>query len=198
MVLLVMTSLFMFAVHLERLPRGVDVEGGEVLGQGEVAELALHLLLALAHQHHAEGLCPGQVQLHLQQGEDELLSGGVQSGVFLDTPGLNQVVTKFGETKQNKIKFSTLSTLQREREQIVVYKKTLPFQKVACLIVEVEAGLGVLPLVAEDEHDPGVQLGQGGGHVALACLVENGADQPEIERVAGQGENVPVRLGSVL
>ena len=73
-----------------------------------------------------------------------------------------------------------------------------PFEKVCGVLVEVDAFFRVLPLVAEDEHDPGVQLGQGGGHVALACLVENGADQPEIERVAGQGENVPVRLGSVL
>ena len=75
----------------------------------------------------------------------------------------------------------------------------VPLEEGGGVGVQVEAGLlGVVPLVAEDEHDPGVQLGQGGGHVALACLVENGADQPEIERVAGQGENVPVRLGSVL
>ena len=73
-----------------------------------------------------------------------------------------------------------------------------PLEEGDGLGVEAELVLGVLPLVAEDEHDPGVQLGEGGGHVALACLVENGADQPEIERVAGQGEDVPVRLGSVL
>ena len=39
----------MFAVHLERLPRGVDVEGGEVLGQGEVSELAFHSGVLLTH-----------------------------------------------------------------------------------------------------------------------------------------------------
>ena len=66
------------------------------------------------------------------------------------------------------------------------------------MIVEVEPSLAVVPLVTEDEHDPGVELGEGGGHVALARLVEDGADEPEIERVAGQGEDVSVRLGSVL
>ena len=66
------------------------------------------------------------------------------------------------------------------------------------MIVEVESGLVVVPLVAEDEHDPGVELGEGGGDVALPRLVEDGADEPEIERVAGQGEDVAVRLGSVL
>ena len=55
-----------------------------------------------------------------------------------------------------------------------------------------------MPLVAEDEHDPGVELGEGGGDVALPRLVEDGADEPEIEGVAGQGEDVAVRLGSVL
>ena len=66
------------------------------------------------------------------------------------------------------------------------------------MIVEVESGLVVVPLVAEDEHDPGVELGEGGGDVALPRLVEDGADEPEIEGVAGQGEDVSVRLGSVL
>ena len=66
------------------------------------------------------------------------------------------------------------------------------------MIVKVEAGLGVVPLVTEDQHDPGVELGQGGRHVALPRLVEDGADEPEIEGVAGQGEDVSVRLGSVL
>ena len=56
----------------------------------------------------------------------------------------------------------------------------------------------MVPLVAEDEHDPGVELGEGGGDVALPRLVEDGADEPEIEGVAGQGEDVAVRLGSVL
>ena len=65
-------------------------------------------------------------------------------------------------------------------------------------VVEIEFLLRVLPLVAEDEHDPGVELGEGGGHVALPRLVEDGADEPEIERVAGQGENISVRLCSVL
>ena len=66
------------------------------------------------------------------------------------------------------------------------------------MIVEVEASLTVVPLIAEDEHDPGVELGEGGGHIALPRLVEDGADEPEIEGVAGQGEDVSVRLGSVL
>ena len=75
----------------------------------------------------------------------------------------------------------------------------VPLEEGGGVSVQVEAGLlGVVPLVAEDEHDPGVQLGQGGGHVALARLVEDGADEPEIERVAGQGEDIAVRLGSVL
>ena len=56
----------------------------------------------------------------------------------------------------------------------------------------------MVPLVTEDQHDPGVELGEGGGHVALPRLVEDGADEPEIERVAGQGENISVRLCSVL
>ena len=79
----------------------MDMYCGEILGQREVTELALHLLLALVHQHHPEGLRPGQVQLHLQLGEEDFLSGGVKLGMFLDTARLNQVVTKFGKTKQN-------------------------------------------------------------------------------------------------
>ena len=60
------------------------------------------------------------------------------------------------------------------------------------LVVQVELlSLRVSPLVAEHQHDPGVQLGQCPGHVALASLVENCADQPEIKGVAGQGEDVP-------
>ena len=74
---------------------------GEILGQREVTELALHLLLALVHQHHTEGLCSGQVQLHLQGGEEDFLSGGVEPSMFLDAARLYQVVTKFGKTKQN-------------------------------------------------------------------------------------------------
>ena len=65
-------------------------------------------------------------------------------------------------------------------------------------VVEIEFLLRVLPLVAEDEHDPGVELGEGGGHVALPRLVEDGADEPEVEGVAGQGEDVSVSSGSVL
>ena len=65
-------------------------------------------------------------------------------------------------------------------------------------VVEIEFLLRVLPLVAEDEHDPGVELGEGGGHVALPRLVEDGADEPEIEGVARQGEDVSVSPGSVL
>ena len=60
------------------------------------------------------------------------------------------------------------------------------------LVVQVELlSLGVSPLVAEHEHDPGVQLSQGPRHVTLTSLVENCADQPEIEGVTGQGEDVP-------
>ena len=35
--------------HLEGLPGDVDVEGGEVLGQGEVSELAFHPGVLLTH-----------------------------------------------------------------------------------------------------------------------------------------------------
>ena len=66
-----------------------------------------------------------------------------------------------------------------------------PLEEGDGLGVEAELVLGVLPLVAEHEHDPGVELGQGPGHVALARLVEYRADEPEIEGVAGQGEDVP-------
>ena len=79
----------------------MDMDCGEILGQREVTELALHLLLALVHQHHPECLRPGQVQLHLQLGEEDFLSGGVKLSMFLDAARLNQVVTKFGKTKQN-------------------------------------------------------------------------------------------------
>ena len=74
----------------------------------------------------------------------------------------------------------------------------LPFKKKNSFVVEIEFLLRVLPLVAEDEHDPGVELGEGGGHVALPRLVEDGADEPEIEGVARQGEDVSVSPGSVL
>ena len=73
-----------------------------------------------------------------------------------------------------------------------------PFEKVHGLLLQVELVLGVLPLVAEDQHDPGVELGEGGGDVALPRLVEDGADEPEVEGVAGQGEDVSVSSGSVL
>ena len=61
----------------------------------------------------------------------------------------------------------------------------VPLEEGGGVSVQVEAGLlGVVPLVAEDEHDPGVELGQRGGHVTLASLVEDRADQPQVERVA--------------
>ena len=61
----------------------------------------------------------------------------------------------------------------------------VPLEEGGGVGVQVEAGLlGVVPLVAEDEHDPGVELGQRGGHVTLASLVEDRADQPQVERVA--------------
>ena len=66
-----------------------------------------------------------------------------------------------------------------------------PLEEGDGLGVEAELVLGVLPLVAEHQHDPGVELGQGPGHVALPRLVEYRADEPEIEGVAGQGEDVP-------
>ena len=61
----------------------------------------------------------------------------------------------------------------------------VPLEEGGGVSVKVEAGLlGVVPLVAEDEHDPGVELCQRGGHVTLASLVEDRADQPQVERVA--------------
>ena len=61
----------------------------------------------------------------------------------------------------------------------------VPLKEGGGVSVKVEAGLlGVVPLVAEDEHDPGVELSQGGRHVTLASLVEDRADQPQVERVA--------------
>ena len=51
-----------------------------------------------------------------------------------------------------------------------------PLEEDDSLGVEAELVLGVLPLVAEHQHDPGVQLGQCPGHVTLARLVENCAD----------------------
>ena len=56
----------------------------------------------------------------------------------------------------------------------------------------------MLPLIAEDQHDPGVELREGGGDVALPRLVEDGANQPEVERVACQGEDVSISSRSVL
>ena len=53
----------------------------------------------------------------------------------------------------------------------------------------------MLPLVAEHDDDPGVELGEGGGHVALPRLVEDGADEPEVEGVGGEGEDVPGAAG---
>ena len=50
----------------------------------------------------------------------------------------------------------------------------------------------MLPLVAEHEHDPGVELGEGGGDVSLPGLVEDGAYEPQVEGVAGEREYVPV------
>ena len=44
----------------------------------------------------------------------------------------------------------------------------------------------MVPLVAEDEHDPGVELGEGGGDVALPRLIKYCADQPQIEWVRRQ------------
>ena len=96
-----LTSQKCTGADLERLSSGVNMDGGEILGQREMTELALHLLLALVHQHHPESLGPGQVQLHLQGGEEDFLSGGVEPSMFLDAARLYQVVTKFGKTKQN-------------------------------------------------------------------------------------------------
>ena len=52
--------------------------------------------------------------------------------------------------------------------------------------------------VCEDQHDPGVELGQRLRDELLSCLGEDGADQPEIERVGRQTEDVGVCPGPVL
>ena len=69
--------------------------------------------------------------------------------------------------------------------------EVLPPEEVNGLTIKAESSLGVLPLVAEHEHDPGVELGEGGGDVALPSLIEYCADQPEVEWVRCQWENVP-------
>jgi hypothetical protein len=51
--------------------------------------------------------------------------------------------------------------------------------------------LRVLPLVAENENDPGLELGERCWYVALTGLIEDGADEPQVEGVAGQREDVP-------
>ena len=89
-----------------------------------MTELALNLLLPLVHQHHPEGLGPGQVQLQLQLGEDELLLGVVQLGVFLDTPGLDQVVTKFGKTENTTKSNSQLPVEDGGGKHIAVTQNT--------------------------------------------------------------------------
>ena len=40
-----------------------------------------------------------------------------------------------------------------------------PFEEVCCFIVQLQLAVLLLPAVAEDEHDPGVELCEGGGHV---------------------------------
>ena len=127
-------------------------------------ELALHLLVLLADHHHPEGLRPGEVKREVQLLEYELLPGIVKHCTLLDAPCLHEVVAQLGK----------------------------PLQELHGLLVQVELPLRVLPLVAEDEHDPGVELGEGGGHVPLPRLVEDGADEPQVEWVAGKGEYVPV------
>ena len=49
------------------------MEGGEVLGQREVSELALDPGVLLAHHHHPECLGPHHVKLQVQAGEDQSL-----------------------------------------------------------------------------------------------------------------------------
>ena len=52
--------------------------------------------------------------------------------------------------------------------------------------------------VGKDEHDPCVELRQRLGDELLAGLGEDGADQPQVERVCGQGEDVGVGAGALL
>ena len=49
------------------------MEGGEVLCQREVPELALDPGVLLAHHHHPECLGPHHVKLKVQAGEDQSL-----------------------------------------------------------------------------------------------------------------------------
>ena len=52
--------------------------------------------------------------------------------------------------------------------------------------------------VCKYEHNPGVELSQRLGDEVLAGLGKDGADQPEIEGVCRQAEDVGIRTGPVL
>lgn len=52
--------------------------------------------------------------------------------------------------------------------------------------------------VSKDKHHPGVELRQCLGDEVLAGLGEDGADQPQVEGVGGQREDVRIRPGPLL
>ena len=56
----------------------------------------------------------------------------------------------------------------------------------------------MLPLVAEHQHDPGIELCQSGGNIAFTRLVEYGADEPQVEGVAGQREYIPGNINYLI
>ena len=52
--------------------------------------------------------------------------------------------------------------------------------------------------MGKDQHDPCVQLRQGLGHKLLAGLREDGANEPQVEGIGGQGEDIWIGLCSFL
>ena len=77
----------------------MDVQSGQIFCQRQVSEFALQIAAILADNHKAEGLGTFLVDRHLAEVGEVQRVVGLHDGGNFDVARLHQVVTQFGEIK---------------------------------------------------------------------------------------------------
>lgn len=77
----------------------MDVEGGQIFCQRQVSEFALQFAAVLADDHQAKSLGTFLVDRHFAQVGEVQTVVGLHDGGDFDVARLHQMVTQFGETK---------------------------------------------------------------------------------------------------